>query len=259
MKQLSILVTTVDDGLEKNPDFFKNIDFELCEVIVIQQLINSEKKLILNNEAKVYSYKEKGVSIARNRALELAKSDIVLIADDDTYFLAGFEHIILNAFKQHKDAHIITFQALNTLGNSFKKYPTLPYKHTFRSIFKISAIEICINISKFNDRKLFDENYGPGSVCNCGSDTVFVVDSYHCGLNMYYIPTPIVVHPPLSSGRTYSKEKTYHKGIMYRRSFGLLSFFLAFAFSVLKYREYKKDLGFFSFLFQFWKGCMVKL
>lgn len=258
MKQLSILVSTVDDGLKNNPNFFSNINFDICEVIVVQQLMKSNEKLILSNDARVYYFEEKGLSVSRNRALHLAECPIVLIADDDTFFLEGFEQIILDAHKKNQLADIITFQALNTLGKPFKNYKQKEYKHTFRTILKISSIEITIKLSNFTNKNLFDENYGPGSRCNCGSDTVFAVDSYKAGINMYYVPKPIVVHPPLSSGRTYSKEKTYHKGIMYRRSFGIMSFILALAFAILKYNEYKKDLGFFSFIIQFWKGCLVK-
>lgn len=259
MPKISILVSTVDDWLAKNPDFFENIDFEICEVIVIQQLIKSNIELKLNNPSKVFSYKEKGVSLSRNKALEKASAPIALMADDDTYFIKGFENIIIEAYKQHQDAHIITFQAMNTEGDFFKKYSNQAYKHNFRTILKISNIEVSINLSKLKNRKLFDENYGPGSACICGSDTVFVVDTFNKGWNMYYIPKPIVVHPPVSSGRTYSEFQTYHKGIMYRRCFGWKSFILGLAFAIKKHGEYKQDLSFFKFLKLIWKGSLKKL
>lgn len=259
MHKISILVSTVDDGLLKNPAFFKNINFDICEVVVVQQLIQSDKTLKLDYPAKVFSYKEKGVSLSRNKALENASAPIALMADDDTYFMKGFEETILNAYQQHKDAHIITFQAMNTEGKPFKTYSNKAYKHTFRTILKISNIEVSINLAKLQNRKLFDENYGPGSPCICGDDTVFVVDAFNKGWNMYYQPVPIVVHPPLSSGRTYSEFQTYHKGIMYRRCFGWKSFILGLAFAIKKHKEYKKDLSFFTFLKLMWKGSMQKL
>jgi hypothetical protein len=259
MPKISILVSTVDEGLAKNTDFFKNINFDICEVIVVQQLIKSDKTLTLNNPSKVFTYKEKGVSLSRNKALEKATAPIALMADDDTYFIKGFEEIILKAHEQHTDAHIITFQAMNTKGKPFKNYSDKAYKHNFRTILKISNIEVSINLSKLKNRKLFDENYGPGSVCICGSDTVFVVDAYNKSWNMYYIPKPIVVHPPVSSGRTYSEFQTYHKGIMYRRCFGWKSFFLGLVFAIKKYPEYKNDLSFITFIKLIWKGSLTKL
>jgi glycosyltransferase involved in cell wall biosynthesis len=259
MKKLSILVSTVDGNLKNNPAFFENIDFDTCEVIVVQQLINSNKKLTLNNPSQVFSYHEKGVSKSRNRALEKARTQIVLMADDDTQFIKGFEKEILNAHANHPEAHIITFQAMNSLGLPFKKYSDTPYKHSFRTIFKISNIEVSINLSHFKERKLFDENFGPGSACISGSDTVFVVDSYNKGLNMYYEPIPIVIHPPVSSGRTYTEKQVYHKGIMYRRCFGWMGFPLCILFAIKKHKEYKKDLSFFTFLKQMLKGWMVKI
>jgi glycosyltransferase involved in cell wall biosynthesis len=259
MKKISILVSTVDGNLKNNPAFFENIDFDICEVIVVQQLINTNEAIVLNNPSKIYTYQEKGVSLSRNRALEKVETDIILMADDDTYFIKGFEKTILSAYQKQPNAHIITFQSMNTEGNYFKKYSEKPFKHTFRTIFKISNIEVTMNLSKFNSRKLFDENYGPGSPCICGSDTVFVVDSFKKGLNMYYEPSPIVVHPPLSSGRTYSEFQTYHKGIMYRRCFGWKSFPLGLLFAIKKYNEYKDKLGFYKFVYLMWKGSLKRL
>ena len=111
-------------------------------------------------------------------------------------------------------------------------------------------------MKKVGKPKLFDEKFGPGSICICGSDTVFVTDAIKQGKLMYYVPQAIVVHPPISSGRDYNEKIVYHKGIMYRRCFGLLAFILDLVFAIKKYDEYKHRLGFFKFLFLMWKGSL---
>ena len=253
------MVSTVDDGLKKNPRFFDNINFDICEVVVIQQLINSNEALHLDNPAKIFSYREKGLSKSRNRAMEKASGNIALIADDDVQFIKGFEKIILDAYQQKNDSYIITFQAMNTQGKPFKNYAKNSFRHNWRSVLKVSSIEITINLTRIEHRKLYDENYGLGAPCRVGEEIILLLDALKQRFKIYYTAKPIVIHPPVSSGRIHDEKITFDRGVMYRRCFGWMSFPMSLAFAIKKHREYRDTLSFIKFLYLMWKGCLIKL
>lgn len=259
MKKISLLVSTVDLNLKKNIKFADNIDFSICEVIVVQQLINTNEKLTLDFEAKVVSVKEKGLAKSRNRALANASCNLVLICDDDIQFVKGFEQLILDAYKKYDDAALISFQIKDEEGRPYKDYPKQSHEHTFRSILRVNSIETTFNLNNFSTKKLYDENFGLGAKCPTGEDTIFAVDTYKSKLKCYYKAETIVIHPLESSGKNFNREYPIHRGQVYRRAFGFIGLFLGFLFAVKKYSLYKSKLGFFTFNINFLKGYFSKL
>jgi GT2 family glycosyltransferase len=259
MKKISLLVSTVDSNFKENINFAKHIDFSICEVIVVQQMIQHDDRLKLDFDAKIVSVKEKGLAKSRNLALSLATCPIALICDDDVQFVKGFEQIILAAYERHPEAGLISFRIEDALGNSYKGYPASGHKHSFRSILRVNSIETSIQLNKIQQNKPYDERFGLGAACPTGEDTIFAVDTYNTGVSCYYVSKPIVIHPLESSGKTFSKEYPIYRGQVYRRAFSALGIPLGVLFALKKYTLYKKELGLLSFIVKFFKGYFSRI
>lgn len=259
MKKISILVSTVDSKLKNNTAFFENIDFDICEVIIIQQLINSSEPLTLNYPAKIFSYQEKGLAKSRNRALEKATCNIALIADDDVKFVKGFEQKIINAYEKYPDAALISFRIETDEGILYKNYSQVAMKHNLISAARVSSIEISLNLNLLENRKLYDENFGLGALyCPTGEDTIMCVDMYKSGKNCYFMPETIVIHPLESTGKNFHDQYASNLGKVYKRAFGWLGFLFGIFFSFNKYKQYKHQQPLSLFISRFIAGYFSK-
>jgi GT2 family glycosyltransferase len=257
MKKISLLVSTVDLNFQENKSFAQNIDFSICEVIVIQQQIHSNELLSLAFEAHIVSYKEKGLAKSRNRAIEHATCPIALICDDDVQFLKGFEQDILAAYEEFPNAALISFKIQDESGLPYKTYLEANQSHSFRSIMRVNSIETSIQVNKLGSIQPYDERFGLGASCPTGEDTIFAIDCYKAGLLCIYVNKTIVVHPLESSGKIFNVDYPFYRGQLYRRAFGWLGIPFGIFFAIKKYKLYRTDLGFISFVIKFLKGFIT--
>ena len=217
--------------------------------LVIDQ---TEMKSINNgNSAEIYNYKERGLSRNRNHALEHAKGEICLLSDDDLEYKKNIKNIILEAFDSNPNADIITFQIETPEGKPFNNYSEKQLIHNKRSIMRTASVEIAfkrISIEKADLR--FDENFGLGAEFPTGEENIFLSDALDKGLNVLYIPEPIVIHPAESSGQDYNDSRLVQaKGAMFERIFGWQGYGVSFLFALKKYKESKYSLlGFYSLM-----------
>ncbi|WP_373399206.1 glycosyltransferase family A protein [Algoriphagus halophilus] len=100
------------------------------------------------------SFDEKGLSKSRNRALENGKAELGLIADDDVAFCENFDAKIKKAFQEFPDADIITFKILTPTGENYKNYPESSFKHTRKSIYTVSSVEIVFKLERLKKLEL---------------------------------------------------------------------------------------------------------
>ena len=137
---LEILVSTnLTDNYEFIDKMFKNNSNFNNPALIINQ---SKKKInfFQDNFRTIYT-DQIALSNSRNLAIKNSKEAICLLADDDVIYTSDFIQIILNAFNKNTNADVITFQAINELGHSFKDYPTIK-KHDKRSISTINSFLI---------------------------------------------------------------------------------------------------------------------
>lgn len=259
MKKISLLVSTTDNNLLKNKTFFNNIDFEICEVIIVQQLIYSEEKLVLDEDVKLVSVKEKGLSKSRNRAITLATTKYALICDDDINFIKGFEQVILSAFEKYNNAALLSFKIEDENGEAYKTYPQQSFKHDFRSIMRVNSIEMALNLNCFENKKIYDENFGLGAACPTGEDTILSVEIYKSNKPCYFINESIVIHPLESSGSNFHDKYPFHRGQLYRRAFGPIGIIFGLIFSMKKYKLYSSNYSIVFFVKEFMKGYFTKV
>ncbi|WP_053410027.1 glycosyltransferase family A protein [Vibrio hepatarius] len=211
-----------------------------------------------SEQVKMVSTQERGSSKSRNLALKHADGDICIIADDDVSYLSGYEEIIRKAYEDYPDADIITFQIQTTEGNPFKgNYITEARKHTALSVLKCASIEITFKNQSIREAGLnLDLEFGLGSKYRVHDEIIFLKDALDAGLRCYYVPVPIVVHPPESSGTDYNQDLLYSKGAAFYRLFGIKGLAFDLIFSIKKHNEYKGKFSFIECLRLMVKGTL---
>lgn len=203
----------------------------------------------------------RGLSISRNVAVERCGTEFLLFSDDDVVHLSGVPERIIEEFDK-TNADIVTFTAQTPDGEFFKQYAGQGFRHTMRSVFRVSSIEIAVRVSAVRRAGLkFDEEFGLGAKYPTGEEIVFLADALRAGLIVRFCPFPIVVHPKESSGaRLYRNDSLIRaKGAMFGRVFPFFGWTLSMAFAVKHYQasgySFAKFMrlildGYFQFVFR---------
>lgn len=208
---IQVLISTTNP----NPSDFYNLE---SDTLIISQ--NDKGKEVNKERFKFLSFDEKGLSKSRNRAIQESNADIALIADDDLQYCDNFEEKIQNAFGKFPDADILTFKIITPEGQPYKNYSEKTFKHSRSSIYKVSSVEIVLKLSSIKSAGLgFDERFGLGAGYKSGEETIFLNDALDAGLNIYFIPENIVIHPIESSGKVLDQNFFFSKGALVRRMY----------------------------------------
>lgn len=187
MMTFEILLTTTN----------KNVD----EIITLINKLNITSNVIVGNQFKedsvntyyihdqritIVNTKDKGCSKNRNHILTYSNADIVLFADDDEVFTQGYYEVITKAFEANKEAEAIYF-GVNVNKES---RPVRIFNKNKKAVWKdISALGVwglAIKRDTINKYHLsFDEDYGPGSKCPMGEDSIYLRDLIKSGASVY--------------------------------------------------------------------------
>lgn len=206
---IEILISTMN---KKSLDFllpmFPFSHFSNFSILIVNQ--THEDSLLTSSypSIKVINSFEKGLSKSRNLALQNATKQLCLIADDDIIYFPDFEKEIVNAFNTFSDAAIITFNHQRIGLDKPQKAINEVYKHTLKSIWNVSSIEIafCLDDIKRNNI-VFNEYFGLGSVFETAEEFLFLRRSLTRNLKLYFCPSILVSHPQLSSGMHEGQDK----------------------------------------------------
>ena len=186
----------------------------------------------------LFEYTERGLARSRNHALDHATGEICLLSDDDLQYEKDIEKIVTDAFEKNPAADIITFQIETSDGKPFSSYKNESFWHNKRTIMRVASVEIAFKRSSIKKSHLrFDEHFGLGVEFPTGEENIFLSDALDRGLKLLYIPVPIVIHPPESSGENYDNTKLVQaKGAMFVRIFGLKGYAISLLFALKKYK-----------------------
>ncbi len=206
---------------------------------VVNQFSGHQKEALSDQYGiQIYSFSEKGLSKSRNRNLQYLTEKIGLITDQDIRFKTDFQNIILSAFEASHESDIIVFQMEDEHGKPMKNYKKNSFWMNQRDIMKVSSVEIAIKSKSIIQNKLmFDENFGLGSVFPTGEEAIFLSDALKKGLKVKYFPCPIVIHPKESSGYSYAHNHSLiqAKGAMLYRIFGPKAYVISVVFAIKKF------------------------
>ncbi|MEB2777507.1 glycosyltransferase family A protein [Algoriphagus sp. D3-2-R+10] len=237
--------------MNEDPTSFKRL--AISTLVISQNATAYEES---SQDFMFLSFNERGLSKSRNRAIGQATAKFALIADDDVSFCENFEKKIETGFKQFPDADILTFKILTPSGEAYKKYAPNAFKHDRSSIYKVSSVEIVIRPDRVRNAGLqFDENFGLGAVYPSSEEMIFLNDALNKGLNIYFIPEYIVVHPVESSGKILDRDFYRSKGALIRRLYGSSMFLcIGIAFLIKQILKPQRSISLLSSIKESVKG-----
>lgn len=262
MKKLSILLSTINDRIYAAESLLLQ-QFEDSEFIVVHQITentNADKYNSFYEKFNAENIKfiprfEKGTGRSRNCAMESASGALFYLCDDDLIFKKDFYSKIMAASEKFPGADILTFKIETTDLQPYKNYPANSFTHTLRSSATVSIVEMVIRRTAYQKGLVkFDERFGLGTKYNTGEEFVMLSDGLKKGLNAVYVPEYLVQHPPVSSGKIFNTEVAFDKGAMIAKVYGWKFLMIDGLFALRKYQEYKKSLGFLSFIYYIYRG-----
>ncbi|AKA34990.1 hypothetical protein [Flagellimonas lutaonensis] len=242
MHRITILVSTADRRVIKNADLLNTRLHDNFRMVILNQMIEDSEPLTISKKfCTVINSKTKGLSKSRNLAFAQVEKGIGVIADDDVRYLESTEDTIRKAFKDFPSCQIFTFKIVTPEGKDFKRYADQTFVHNRKSILKVSSISMAVNVKIIKDVDLsFDERFGLGSIYPTGEENIYLNDALKRGISARFIPKPIVVHEPMSSGKTLSPKILWAKGAMFRRLYGVKGLAVVVFFLFLKRKELQK-------------------
>lgn len=204
--KIAIGISTLDDGIYHIQEKIKSLPKNIL-VIISHQITNKKSypdSIISCPNAIVKMSFVKGLSKSRNILLEEAiklQVDYLLISDDDVFYVnEGLLKLSHFLNKQNGNFHY-QLQSCTEKGTLRKKYPISEKKIKRLDAFKISSIEMCLNIKKIESNGIrFDERFGLGAIYQAGEEPVFINDLLKKNESILFVPITVTVHPIESSG-----------------------------------------------------------
>ena len=230
--RIEILISTMfrkDLGFLKPMFAHNNIDdFNL---IIVNQ--TTEDKLLVCDKPKIKIINsfERGSPASRNLAIQNASSDICLMSDDDIVYHSNLKNKIEDAYVNHPNAAMISFEAVDESGKLYTNYYP-EGKHDKKSLKKIYTWVITFNRKIFRDNAIYFNHYfGVGSLFKGETEYVFLRNAFDKNLPMIHKAQTIVMHPDENSGRQMGSDNAiFARAALNHRFYGNLSYIWVFKY-----------------------------
>lgn len=204
---LELLICTIDDGIHRAARVPLPRRNGVAYLIGWQHTEGHSRELpeaLRRSDIRVIETEGRGLSANRNRTLAHARGDLLLIADDDCRYTPSGLETVIRGFTEHPEANVLLFQAVDEEGKPHKAYAGSPfnYAHRPRGYFP-SSCEIALR--RLSQLPRFDERFGLGSsFLGCGEEVVFLHTAQTRGLNILYLPHPIVTTGRATTGTRFA-------------------------------------------------------
>lgn len=192
-----------------------------------------------------------GLSRSRNAALDFAQGEIVLIADDDVAHPDGAFDEIRRVFAQDPDLDLLAGRSFTPDGVPRKPAHNRPHRLRLWNSGRISSHELAFRRARITAAGIrFDEHFGVGAGTPnfLGEEYIFVADCLKAGLRGCYLPFPLSIHPPESSGFVWEgRAAAQARAGVLARVFGPWTPLMRVAFAAKNFRRFEtiEDLGIF--------------
>lgn len=224
-------ISTMNEGIFSA---LKNVENKPHDVpvIIVHQIINFQSenfidiKNLKSKNITIITDTLKGLSRSRNLLLKEAKKmsyDYLILSDDDVSYEWKKLSLIEEYIKEFPNAHFQFMSLTETNGDNRKQYPSRVKELSKKDLFKVSSIEMCLNINRtFSGNVRFDERFGLGADYPVGEEAVFLTDLNKKGDKVIFIPVPFTCHPIESTGiKLYTEKKMIlSRGALIRRCYG---------------------------------------
>jgi glycosyltransferase involved in cell wall biosynthesis len=162
----------------------------------------------------------RGISRARNVGLKLADGDIVAFPDDDCWYPIDLLERVAQFFDGHPEYDGLSGRPALPTGESYQGRDDVPSQITKTNVWQTGmSLAIFLKQRVVFATGNFDETLGIGSGTPWGSgeETDYLLSSLEKGFRIYYQPSILVFHPPLTTGYGRAERR---KAITYGRGMG---------------------------------------
>ncbi|MDF2784521.1 MAG: hypothetical protein K0S95_1056 [Pantoea eucrina] len=227
--KLAIGISTMNEGILNLAARIKAIQKD-HKIIVCHQVTDGNSydySDFFESNTVVIVKNEKGLSKSRNALLTQAgieRADYLIISDDDVeYSIQGIRELMshINSTKNVKEHY--QFKSICENGLDRKKYYNYQKDLKLLDIFKVSSIEMCLNVPLLKSENiLFDEGFGLGAKYPVGEEAILMADIVNKRQRIVFLPIAITMHPLESTGnQLFSKPLMIEsRGAMFKRCFG---------------------------------------
>lgn len=254
-RKIQLLLSTMH---QNNKGKLSDLNIQ-TDMVVVNQCSNEEEEQFFwdKHEITWINSKGRGLSKSRNLALQRASAPYVVLADDDLEYVDGYESVISQAFEEHPQADIITFQ-VEGIEKVFKKYSRKGKKISFLSSMHISSVEIAVRLESIKKAGIqFNEMFGAGAKYCMGEENIFLFQCLKAGLHIVYVPKKIAsLHIGESTWfEGFNQKYFYDRGATFCEMFGKFSNVIILFFAIKKHYVYKDECSFYQAIRNMNKGC----
>lgn len=159
-----------------------------------------------HGKARMITTDQRGVGRNRNLAILYAKGDILLFSDDDMVYEDGYAEQVLHAFEENPEADVIVFSLDYAKdGVIYERTRHATGKLPVWKCLKYGAARIAVRREAIEKANIFfHTQFGGGCKYSSGEDSLFLMDCYHKGLQVYTNAYCI--------GYTQKNESTWFEG-----------------------------------------------
>lgn len=240
-----LLVSAVSADVNQLP-YTMNISSDAVLVNQCGEDSQSTVKLSSDASMRVINSSLRGVGNSRNMALDESKADILLFADEDIVYEPMYSQKVLEAFNNHPDASVITF---NVLVDERRRtyFNEDVHEITWKNYGRYPAYAIAVRRKDIvNNNIRYSTLFGGGAKYSCGEDSLFLHDCLKAGLKMI-AETPVLGRETYREStwfKGYNEKFFFDRGVLYHFLYGRMALLLGVRFLVKNKNTMLKDFSF---------------
>jgi glycosyltransferase involved in cell wall biosynthesis len=225
-------VSTVESKLLDNVDFMNQLAKINDPIVIVNQFRDQPLDASnLGQNVQVINTKSRGLSQSRNVALKALDVDFVMICDDDVSLVPANIERIKKEIQKDPDCALYFTRLQKKTGELWREnyendafsITSLNFNSKLR-IQRINSMEQVYNLRFLRSNQLiFNVDFGAGSSkFQLGEETLMSWSILKAGGVLRYLPVVARVHPPLSSGSTFSAQNAKAVFAVQWKMFGLV-------------------------------------
>lgn len=248
---IGLVISTMNAGIHKlNTLLTPSWD----SIVVVHQITDGREQeyhaqhaLYRSQGVHVIVQHQPGLSYSRNTGLDAMTADYALITDDDVQFPAHVITRLHEAIAALPGSDIITLRVSTPEGVPFKKYADYVFRHTRRSVARVSSIEMLVSVSWWRNVNIrFNTHFGLGAMFATGEEYVFMTAAIRADSRAWYFPATVALHPIVSSGKILDATQLSNKGAMISCVHGMFALPFIIGFALRKHALYRQQFSFFT-------------
>lgn len=239
-----LLIASVNADAET---LLKTMNVSSEALLVNQCDHDSTEELIVNGHSVLcLNQAQRGVGLSRNTALSNATADIVLFSDEDIVYFDGYEEMVLEAFKAHPEADLITFN-VNVDERRRTYFNEDVHEIKWNNYGRYPAYAIAARRSALLDNNIqYSLLFGGGAKYSNGEDSLFLHDCLKSGLKMMAETAVIGSETYRESTwfKGYTEKFFFDRGVLYHFLYGRAAALLGARFIIKNRKDMLQEIGF---------------